>query len=257
MWLFKNIIISGCVIYPVSKLCFENLEWSNISEANAVAQENEAWTKSWPDFKNTNGLSQKEYSSKFIWLSTWSKTHLKKIIKILIPYFIALIFVYLIIHFKYRDKNIPINIPQTKEKNYLIILMILFTLVWFAKVPVYRYGYSYFISAFALTFAYICTKKFIKDTSRKFFIFLIIFVISAFVIKNMFRIINPENKDKNYIPKIKFVDESQIKKIQLRDFIYYESNNMCGYNYFPCTHYKGKNLKIKKFINYYTVIISD
>ena len=28
LWLFKNIIISGCVIYPVSKLCFENLEWS-------------------------------------------------------------------------------------------------------------------------------------------------------------------------------------------------------------------------------------
>ena len=86
LWLCKNIIISGCVVYPISKLCFENLEWSNIYEAKTVAQENEAWTKSWPDFENTNGLSQKDYSSNFNWLNTWSKTHLIKIVEILLPY---------------------------------------------------------------------------------------------------------------------------------------------------------------------------
>ena len=38
----------------------------------------------------------------FNWLSTWSKTHLKKIIEILLPYLIILILIYLIIHFKYK-----------------------------------------------------------------------------------------------------------------------------------------------------------
>ncbi len=258
LWLCKNIIISGCVVYPISKLCFENLEWSNIYEAKTVAQENEAWTKSWPDFENTNGLSQKDYSSNFNWLNTWSKTHLIKIVEILLPYLIILIFVYLIIHFKYKDKYILNNTFQNKDKIYLIILMILFSLVWFLKVPVYRYGYSYFISAFALGFGYICTnKKSIKEISSKFFSFLIIFLISVFIIKNLTRIINPENINIKYFPRINFVEESNVKKVNLENFSYYESNKMCGYNYFICTHYKGKNLTTKKFMNFYTLVISN
>ena len=104
-WVLKNVIISGCVIYPVSKLCFKSLEWSNINEVKNVSQENEAWTKAWPDFKNINNISQKEYSKNFNWVSTWSKTHLKKIVEILLPYFIFLIIVYLIISFKYKYKK--------------------------------------------------------------------------------------------------------------------------------------------------------
>ena len=81
LWILKNIIVSGCMIYPVNKLCFKSLEWTNISEVKAVSQENEAWTKSWPDYKNINQISQSEYSANFNWVNTWSKTHLKKIIK--------------------------------------------------------------------------------------------------------------------------------------------------------------------------------
>ena len=51
LWVIKNIIISGCAIYPVSKLCFKNLEWTNIIQTKNVSKENEAWTKAWPDFK--------------------------------------------------------------------------------------------------------------------------------------------------------------------------------------------------------------
>ncbi len=258
LWLCKNIIISGCAIYPVGKLCFENLKWSNISEANAVAQENEAWTKSWPDFKNTKNLSQSEFSSNFNWLSTWSKNHLIKIIEILLPYLILLTIIYLIIFFKYKDKNILKKNFNNKQKIYLIILMILFTLVWFLKVPVYRYGYSYFVSAIALGFAYFCSNKMsIKETSNKLFNFLLIFLISVFLIKNLIRIINPKNLEKNYFPQINFVNKSDIKKIELKNIFYYESNIMCGYNDFICTHYKGKILKTSKYLNYYSMIISN
>ena len=70
---FKNIIVSGCLIYPVEKLCFKNLEWTNIDQVKIVSEENEAWIKSWPNFKNPNQISQKEYSANFNWIETWAK----------------------------------------------------------------------------------------------------------------------------------------------------------------------------------------
>ena len=41
----KNIIVSGCVLYPVKSLCFSNLKWTDIKKVENVSKENEAWTK--------------------------------------------------------------------------------------------------------------------------------------------------------------------------------------------------------------------
>lgn len=255
-WIIKNIVVSGCMIYPINKLCFGSLEWSNISQVKAVSEENEAWTKSWPDFKNINNISQKEYSSKFNWISTWNKTHLKKINKILIPYIILLSFILLVIHLKYKNKKLSKYNHFNKDYLLLIIFMIIFTFIWFIKVPVYRYGYSYFISFIALSFAYICTKKYsIKKTAASFFSFFLIFFISVFVLKNIIRITKPENYNKKFFPKIVYLDNSDIKKIELNHLFYYESNKMCGYNFSPCTHYKNQKLKSKKYYSYKAIIV--
>ena len=48
-WFLKNIIISGCVIYPVKSLCFKSLIWSDLQLVEDVSIENEAYTKGWPD----------------------------------------------------------------------------------------------------------------------------------------------------------------------------------------------------------------
>ena len=55
-------------------------------------------------------------------------------------------------------------------------------------------------------------------------------------------------------PKIIFLEKSDVKKIQLNSFIYNESNNMCGYNYSPCTHYQKLKLKSKKYFSYNVII---
>ena len=257
LWVFKNIIISGCVIYPLSQLCFQDLEWSNMNQAKSVAAENEAWTKGWPDFDNVNNISQTEYNENFNWVSAWSKNHLIKIIKILVPFFILLIFVYLFILIKLKDINIIQNNIENKRRFILIILMLLFSIVWFLKVPVYRYGYSYFVSFLSLGFAYVCTLNCsLKKNSYKFFgTFLILFAL-IFVLKNVMRIIKPENPENiGFFPKTVFINKSDIKKIELNHFIYYESVQMCGYGYSPCTHYKPK-LKSKKFFKY-NVFLGD
>ena len=136
--------------------------------------------------------------------------------------------------------------------------MIVFSIVWFLKVPVYRYGYSYFISFLGLGFAYLCTlNNPVKKNAEIFFrIFLILFSI-IFILKNILRIIKPEDPNHiSFFPKISFVNESGINKIELDNLIYYESVEMCGYGYSLCTHYSNQKLRSKKYFNY-KVVIND
>ena len=69
IWVIKNIAISGCLIFPITKLCSESLLWSNKSISKSVSIENEAWAKGWPDYvndKNTakeDKLTMKNYST--------------------------------------------------------------------------------------------------------------------------------------------------------------------------------------------------
>ena len=256
LWLLKNIIVSGCVIYPVSQLCFKDLEWTNINLTKKVSQENEAWTKAWPEFKNTNNISQVEYSSKFRWIKTWGNSHLKKIMKILVPYIMVLFAIYLLVNFRHKNKKVlNLNIYHKKIIT-LLFLMIAFSIIWFLKVPVYRYGYSYFISFFSLLFAYLCTFNHpLRENFSKFFKFCLIFFSIIFVLKNTVKIFNPEDVNFNsFFPKIIFLEKLDVKKIQLNSFIYNESNNMCGYNYSPCTHYQKLKLKSKKYFSYNVII---
>ena len=51
LWILKNFLISGCLIYPIESTCFDNLLWSNnfsIKESLSA----EAWAKGYPDSKN-------------------------------------------------------------------------------------------------------------------------------------------------------------------------------------------------------------
>ena len=65
LWLSKNIIVSGCLLYPVKSLCFENLFWSNLKKVELVSDENESWTKGWPDYvKIQNQNNEKIISNK-------------------------------------------------------------------------------------------------------------------------------------------------------------------------------------------------
>ena len=78
LWVLKNLIVSGCLIYPISNLCIQKFEWTNYDQVKIVSQENEAWSKAWPSFKNKDNFSHQEYSKNFNWVDTWLQTHLEK-----------------------------------------------------------------------------------------------------------------------------------------------------------------------------------
>ena len=50
LWIVKNFLTTGCIIYPLISTCFEKVSWKvNNLEQNIIV--NEAWSKGWPDQK--------------------------------------------------------------------------------------------------------------------------------------------------------------------------------------------------------------
>ena len=103
LWLIKNILISGCVIYPLKNTCFTNLKWTDISTIERNQLEAEAWSKGWPQNKNSS-LSIEEFSNNFNWLGAWSSVHLKYIIKIISPYILLIFTIFIFLNLKSNSK---------------------------------------------------------------------------------------------------------------------------------------------------------
>jgi hypothetical protein len=55
LWLLKNILVSGCAVYPIKITCFSALKWSTTNNQSINTEnariEIEAWAKGYPDQK--------------------------------------------------------------------------------------------------------------------------------------------------------------------------------------------------------------
>ena len=94
LWLVKNILVSGCLIYPISITCFTELSWTDIKEVKEISNQNEAWSKSFPDQKKI--LSYEKFNSEFNWINSWIKNYFGQLVNIFYPYiiFILILFIY-------------------------------------------------------------------------------------------------------------------------------------------------------------------
>jgi hypothetical protein len=249
LWFLKNIIISGCLLYPVEITCFDSLPWfSNDSvftiSAKAQSLDNEAWTKGWPDYRG-EPVTQDFFVKKFFWFKTWFFGHGIQILKKL-SFFIIFLFVSSLIVRKIHIKNKTIN----KKLNFLLALSFLGILLWFFRFPIFRYGSSYIIIFIViLSLIFIIKNKLKYKINIRFFKFfrnslLIFFVL--FTTKHIIRIYN--NYDIKYFnypwPKIYSQNEKTLnliiktEPIIINGVIAYYMNNTdegCGYNPSPCT----------------------
>ena len=254
MWFLKNILVSGCLIYPITITCNSNIAWFN-NEAKLQSLSGEAWSKDWIN-RNDKNLNHEQYNKDFIWVSTWSKNHFLVIKEKLIPVFS---FLFLNILFFYFAKCLKSKhkINNSNNKFYLLLLLInlLGLLVWFIKFPIYRYGSSYIYSSIVFLFYFIFIrfvnfKRLIKI--KYVFVFFIYIFFSGIMIKNLDRIVKNYN---NPISPIIFdnIKDSDVVKVTDHDgkFIHFTPSNRaaCGYTLSPCSHYMP-NIKIKKFLGY-------
>ena len=101
LWIIKNILISGCLIFPLKVTCIDKFYWNSSlieseNSVNKVSTENEAWAKGWPDRSNID-LNYEQYL-KSNWTNIWIKNHGKILLKKLTPIMIITVLVSLVFY---------------------------------------------------------------------------------------------------------------------------------------------------------------
>ena len=256
IWSAKNILVSGCFIYPVKFTCIEKLVWSDTDKLEKIAIENEAWAKGWPEFRVKNSqIKKKEFSSSFFWLNTWLKNHFLKILNILSPYILFLIV--LLILFRNKKNSYSLN----NYKKILSVICVLGIMIWFYKVPNFRYGYSNIIILFSLIFSFFACQYFRTDQLKKLK-YLIVLLISIFVLKNINRIIFDSKEYYNYPwPRFySFINSNKIKnhkyEIINNKKVFFPDDGYCMYSKSPCGEI-NEGLKIRRTKGYLMMFIES
>lgn len=240
LWIFKNLLISGCIIYPLEKTCINKFKWTNIEDTRIKKIESEAWSKGWPDRVQKN-ITPKEFTKGFSWVQTW----VKKNLNIFLKNFLILVLIILLV-FIFTGHH-EINKKNKKKILILLIFSTLGSIYYFLKFPIYRYGYSYFVTFlifFGLFFLKPQIKNFKNNTMVKYLFILGFIILSG---KQIQRINN--NIALSPIPNLNYSNNFEINKIS-NSFNYYYSKIECGYKKAPCTNYKHKNLKHQSLYGY-------
>jgi hypothetical protein len=259
-WLIKSLLTSGCFLYPVSQTCIKSLKIYDHEKTILESRSGEAWAKDWINqTKNNEKLEFADYNKNFNWTETWSKNHLLKIYEKIIPFVIFLFTLSIIFVLNFFTIKTKIFIHD-KSKNlniyFLIIISAFFTIIWFIKFPLYRYGLGFIIITITLGYSLMIGRLIrclSKKKLKKYFISLIFFGFIAFTVKNFYRIIiNKDNLYTNYpwarIYSLDEKKENEIQKfIKIKDnqkFLYFYSNGeLCMYGNAPCSNYKIDGLK--------------
>lgn len=262
IWVFKNVLISGCLIFPIKLTCIDRIDYHDTKIVKLASSEAAAWSKGFPDQATKIKLNFNDFNSNFNWVPTWKKNHFNKIKEKISPFLIFIIvFIlpYLLIN---SYKNHQVN----SKKNINLILLSIFSFIcclyWFIFFPVYRFGLSFLASFIILFFSLILFqyRKLKKNSFNYFWILIIIFFI-AFIGKNYLRIFkNYNNLYINYPwPKIYTLKENEknipkkfeVIKNESDDFLYfYSGGEECMYSSSPCSHMLNSKLYKKKILGY-------
>ena len=180
-WFFQNLIISGCLIWPIETTCFYNIE----DPANEFAII-ESFAK--------GDMIGAMKTDNFEWIGIWFSAHSKKIFETYALFFLISISP-LIINFFIKDRyfknNNILEIYLYKFRYYeLLAVIIISNLVWFFNAPAYRFGLFYN----SLLIIFVSIPFWLKIFSKnkefiyKYFRFLIILIFIYFAYENIFKI---------------------------------------------------------------------
>ena len=237
-WIVKNIIISGCLIYPVKITCNESLAWADIKTVEKISLENEAFSKNWPNYKKRHEVTKTEYVKNFNWFKNWIVKLLEEQKEKSFAYSLILILMFIFLFYKSKKNN------QISQKHILFLLTVLIsTIFWLIKVPDYRYAYSAIISLITYPFALFLSDRIFLKNPKKIFSSIIIICFSVFVLKNLIRIYNTDIYHDYPNPRI-YSHNDDNKKVKYTSYkinnviIHNQKDGYCMYNKNFCTPYK-------------------
>ena len=142
IWVFQNYILSKCIIYPLSQLCFldHTALKSVIFEHNMI----NLFAKSVKiNYWDQPIETLQEMNSVGYWFSFWMKDHFWKILEKFIP---AIILFY-IFSFKLLKRG-TIKLQLIEGQKIFLILLFITLIIWFIQTPAMRFGFSYLILNF-------------------------------------------------------------------------------------------------------------
>ena len=195
--LFTYLINTGCIIYPLSITCFDNLNWS-IPSAETLKMNNhyELWSKG--GLTPTSRVSNpNEYIQGFYWVKNWINIYFFNKVS---DFVLGLILLVIIVMISFKGKSS--NKYKHKHKynfNYIYLIYLILVALgieWFYNHPALRYG-GYCIIAL-LFFIPVCIRleqiqiDYTKYT--RITLSLVIFTILVFNLRNLHRI----NKEVNF-----------------------------------------------------------
>ena len=246
-----NIVSSGCLIYPIPFLCFENFIWSM---PNQEVAEYKIWYETWA--KSIAGAGyvvedSKDVIQKLYWVPFWFKNYFfgRFTDNLGLIFFISILFLLI-----FRSKN---NIKKKEDRNITIIYFLITAILifWFLKHPSLRYGGYAPLFLFFLIPLSSYLSGFIFDEKILIKRFNIIFCICLvfFFSKNLLRI--KSEIDRNDMYKFDNFPYFAVPEVKYKKFILNNSvpvfkpiDNNCWYVPSPCPY--NENLSVKKKLNY-------
>ena len=236
VFVMKNILGSGCLIYPVSSTCMEFISWSNLNGAKEWSIATEIFNKSW--YSYTGDLSKESYIQNFNWFMTWFERGKVEIFELFLTAILSVIITFILFDLKSKKRS-SLNVYFNDLKIILSAIIIFSAIVYFLKNPVIRMNHFTVISLMILMIS--LTFRFDINKHKTKFISIILFIGLIFNLSKNLQRIYDNNFVNNPYEMISEKVEKQKKKY-LDDFTYY----IGWYGEAPISSGEIKDRKFKK-----------
>lgn len=261
IFIFFNFSATGCLIYPVERLCFSNtFEWSLDAEViNYLNFHYELWSKAGrgPDFSVENPLI---YVQNFNWFNHWlSEYFIGKFTDFLLVIF-SILTIYYIFFIKNFSNN---NLDNISKRNFVLfyITVLIIFLIWLMNFPTLRYaGYLVTYLIIVLPFVFYVNNKinlFRKENLNKIFIIIMI-AYSIFLFKNVLRLKNEISLTNNLHHNFSnfpfyWVEKKDYQKVTINGYELNKTNGKCWDVKPTCIRtISNFNIKLKNNYVFYT-----
>ena len=250
---FSYFLNTGCLVYPVSFTCFENLSWA-INKNDVVSSNNwfELWSKAGatPNYVIEN---QNNYIDKFNWVGNWINEYFFNKVS---DFILCILTLSIIVYFAFF-KNGKINNSKKNINYFISVYVILFILLfeWFYNHPALRYGGYCIISLILFIPISNMLQKIIINNKKYYNIAWIFIAISLLVFfsRNINRI-NNENKIYNYEPLKNpsyILDKTHFRMQDYMEMIFDNYEN-CKQQNLKCDRSLAKLIKVKGYYIFLT-----
>ena len=213
--IIKNLLGTGCIIYPLEASCINQIFWSDNIGVKEFFLSSEIFNKSWHSY--TGDLSKESYIHNFNWISTWFERGKIEILELFLTLILIIFGTFLAFNLKLKKIHFQ-DIYSENLNKILLLIIFLSTLIYFMKNPVIRM-YHFSLISLMIFFILLFFETRIRNQKSKLLGILLIIGFSFNLFKNFERILENNFKNDPYAMVSEKIAKQEKKKIG--KFTYY------------------------------------